>query len=117
VSKCPLKLTSSASKLHAASRLRKRFQEILSRVEKAKSRRELPRVFDFAVAQSGIRAGEIESIVIWSEVLRDARNAIHFGVKPVIPNTYEKVAVLLLAAADNLSKLYHIKRVAEQLQH
>jgi len=86
-------------------------------VEKAKSRRELPRVFDFAVAQSGIRAGEIESIVIWSEVLRDARNAIHFGVKPVIPNTYEKVAVLLLAAADNLSKLYHIKRVAEQLQH
>jgi hypothetical protein len=65
--------------------------------------------------QTGIRAGEIEGIVIWSEVLRDARNAIHFGVKPVIPNTYEKVAVLLLAAADNLSKLYHIKRVAEKL--
>jgi hypothetical protein len=60
----------------------------------------------------GIRAGELESIVIWSEVLRDARNAIHFGVKPVFPNAYEKVAVLLLAAASNLSKLYHIKQIA-----
>lgn len=68
------------------------------------------------MAQIVLRAGEIESVVIWSEVLREARNAIHFGVKPVIPNTYEKVAVLLLAAAGNLAKLYHIKRVAQQLQ-
>jgi len=65
------------------------------------------------VNECGIRASELENIAIWSKVLQDARNAIHYGVKPTIPNTYEKVAVLLLASADSLSKLYHIKRTAE----
>ena len=65
------------------------------------------------VNECGIRASELENIAIWSKVLQDARNAIHYGVKPTIPNTYEKVAVLLLASADSLSKLYHIKRIAE----
>jgi hypothetical protein len=65
------------------------------------------------VNKYGIPAAEIENIVVWSEVLRDSRNAVHYGVKPVIPNNYEKVAVLLLAGADNLSKLYHIKRTAQ----
>lgn len=61
----------------------------------------------------GIPVSEIENILVWSEVLRDARNAIHFGVRPTIPNTYEKAAVLLLAGADHLSKMYQIKRSAE----
>lgn len=66
------------------------------------------------VRDSGISVNEIKNICVWSDVLREARNAIHFGVKPTIPNTYEKVAVLLLASAQNLRKLYHVKKVAEQ---
>lgn len=67
-----------------------------------------------AISRFGVRPGELEGVVVWSDVLRDARNAIHFGVKPLIPNDYEKVAVLLLAAANNLSKLYHVKAVAQK---
>jgi hypothetical protein len=59
-----------------------------------------------------VRPSDLDQILIWSEVLRDARNAIHFGAKPSIPNSYEKVAVLLLAGAKSLSTLYRIKRFA-----
>ena len=63
----------------------------------------------------GVRTSEVENIIVWSKVLQMARNAIHFGVKPIIPNSYEKVAVLLLSGAENLSKLYLIKKTAETI--
>jgi hypothetical protein len=65
-------------------------------------------------SNSGIRYQELKSIALWSDILRESRNSIHFGVKPVVPNTYEKVAVLLLAAAEYLPKIYYIKTTADQ---
>ena len=62
-----------------------------------------------------ILPSSIESIVVWSNVLREARNAIHFGVKPTIPNSYEKVSVLLIDGAHNFSLMYRIKRVSDEI--
>lgn len=62
-----------------------------------------------------ILPSSIESIVVWSNVLREARNAIHFGVKPTIPNSYEKVSVLLIDGANNFSSMYRIKRVSDEI--
>ena len=67
------------------------------------------------VQRSGVRPVELDSVVVWSDVLREARNAIHFGASPSMPNTYEKVAVLLLEAAASLKKMYRVKVAAEQL--
>ena len=62
-----------------------------------------------------VRLPEIEEIASWSHTVRDARNAIHFGVRPVVGNNYEKVAVLLLAAARHLQSIYLLKRIADKL--
>ncbi len=68
---------------------------------------------DLVVKSSGIKPAQLQHVNIWSDVVREARNAIHFGVAPTIPNSYEKVSVLLLAAATNLKLLYTIKRAAD----
>jgi hypothetical protein len=67
------------------------------------------------IKQAGIRPEELNSIVVWADVVREARNAIHFGAAPVVANTYEKVVVLFLDGAKNLSLIYTIKRAADAL--
>ena len=63
-----------------------------------------------------ILPNSVESIVVWSNVRREARNAIHFGVKPTIPNSYEKVSVLLINGANNFSMMYRIKHVSDEIR-
>ncbi len=62
-----------------------------------------------------IPSNSMESIVVWSNVLREARNTIHFGVTPTIPNSYEKVSVLLIDGAKNFSQMYRIKDVSDRI--
>ncbi len=64
--------------------------------------------------RAGVSPSDLDEVLVWSEVLREARNAIHFGNKPTIPNSYEKVAVLLIAGAKYLGTLYSVKRCADQ---
>jgi hypothetical protein len=66
------------------------------------------------ITKAEIHPSELENIITWSDILRDARNAIHFGVKPTFPNNYEKTAVLLLGAAKNIPKIYHIKNICDR---
>lgn len=65
------------------------------------------------VRESGITLHILQEISFWSDVVRDARNAIHFGVTPIIPNTYEKLAVLLMSAASHLKTIYMFKEYAD----
>lgn len=67
----------------------------------------------YIVKETEILPSSIENIVIWSNVLREARNAIHFGVRPTIPNSYEKVSVLLIDGAKNFSLMYRIKDASD----
>lgn len=62
---------------------------------------------------AGIRPQELRSAAMWSDAVRDSRNTIHFGVEPATPNTYEKVATLLLAAVSNIRILYKLRSAAE----
>jgi hypothetical protein len=66
------------------------------------------------IKAAAVRPEELESVVIWSDVVREARNAIHFGAKPAVANSYEKVVVLFLEAAKGLGMMYRIKQAAEQ---
>lgn len=45
-------------------------------------------------------------VIIWSDIVRDARNVLHHNVQPGLPNTYEKVAALLMGAARYIGLLY-----------
>jgi hypothetical protein len=62
---------------------------------------------------SGIKPKELRTVVVWSDSVRDSRNTIHFGVSPATPNTYEKVAALLIGAAPNVKILYSLKEAAD----
>jgi hypothetical protein len=62
---------------------------------------------------SGVRLQELRSVAVWSDAVRDSRNTIHFGVTPATPNTYEKLAALLLGAVANVRVLYRVKDAAD----
>ena len=64
---------------------------------------------------SGCRPTNLNSVALWADVVRDSRNAIHYGTEPSSPNNYEKVAVLLLGASQNLRILYAILKAAREL--
>jgi hypothetical protein len=49
----------------------------------------------------------------WTDLLRDARNAIHYGVQPSTPNTYDKASILLLGAIKHLRTIYQLKRTLD----
>jgi len=70
-------------------------------------------IFGPVSALSGIKPKELRIVTVWSDSVRDSRNTIHFGVSPTTPNTYEKVAALLIGAAPSVRILYHIKEAAD----
>jgi hypothetical protein len=61
----------------------------------------------------GVRLQELRTVVVWSDAVRDSRNTIHFGVSPATPNTYEKLAALLIGAVPHVRTIYRIKEVAD----
>jgi hypothetical protein len=62
---------------------------------------------------SGVRLQELRTVAVWSDAVRDSRNTIHFGVTPTTPNTYEKVAALLIGAVPHIRILYRVKETAD----
>jgi len=72
-------------------------------------------IFKPVVEKSGIRPKELEAVILWSDTVRESRNTIHFRVSAATPNTYEKVASLLLATPQNIRVLYRLKETTDQL--
>ena len=62
---------------------------------------------------SGIKPLDLKGVTVWSDAVRDSRNTIHFGVASAIPNTYEKVAALLIGAVPHIRLLYRLKGAAD----
>lgn len=62
--------------------------------------------------RSGVRPEDLNIVVLWSDTVRDSRNAVHYGSVPVIENSYGKVASLLIAAASMLRALFNVKGAA-----
>ena len=73
-------------------------------------------VFKPIALASGIRLQELRSVAVWSDAIRDSRNTIHFGVTAATPNTYEKLAALLIGAVSNVRVLYRLKEADRQLE-
>lgn len=65
---------------------------------------------------SGVKLQELRSVAVWSDAVRDSRNTIHFGVAPATPNTYEKLAALLIGAVPYVRVLYRVKEAADAME-
>lgn len=70
------------------------------------------RLFDEVHSESGVRTAQLRDVVVWTDVLRDARNVVHFRSVPAMQNTYDKVATLVISTVPNLRALYRIKSAA-----
>lgn len=72
-------------------------------------------IFGEVAKRSGFNHRYLKEVLNWSNVVRDSRNAVHYGADPATQNTYEKVAALLLGAVPNLRILYSIRQAAEEI--
>lgn len=72
-------------------------------------------IFGEVAKKCGFNQRYLRQVLNWSNVVRDSRNAVHYGADPATQNTYEKVAALLLGAVPNLRILYGIRQAAEEI--
>lgn len=72
--------------------------------------------FNEIKAITSINPSQLQEIKIWTNVVRESRNAIHFGVKVSSENTYEKTAIILLASISHLKTMYYLKKIADDKQ-
>lgn len=63
--------------------------------------------------KSGVTEQVIRNAAIWSDAVRQSRNVLHYRAESALPNTYETVAVQLLAASQHLQAIYAARRVVE----
>jgi hypothetical protein len=62
--------------------------------------------------QIGIGLEDLRIAMLWSDTLRDARNAVHHRVSTSVDASYEIVATLLLAAVPHLQTIHRLWDVA-----
>ena len=60
------------------------------------------------VVTLGVSLPALRQVAIWADQVRESRNILHYQIEPVLPNTYEKVATLLLGAAPYLKVIYAV---------
>lgn len=58
------------------------------------------------VAASGVSHADLRGVLIWTEALREARNAVHHTVDAPLPATWETTAALLMGVIPNLRRLW-----------
>lgn len=85
----------------------------LRKVEAVLTIYEHQELFGPIAKRSGVRLQELRTVAVWSDAVRDSRNTIHFGVSPATPNTYEKLAALLIGAVPHVRTIYRIKEEAD----
>ncbi len=83
----------------------------ISGVLKLFERPELKPVSD----RAGIKVQDLRNAVIWADQVRESRNSIHYGAKPAMSNSYEKVAALLIGAIPHMTIIYRLRATARQV--
>jgi hypothetical protein len=66
-------------------------------------------LFDATYVKARVDNRQLHQVAEWSDVVREARNVLHWDTNPSVPNTYEKVAVLLMSAVPHLSALHTLR--------
>lgn len=56
---------------------------------------------------------DLNEQILWTTELRKSRNAVHYGTLAPMPNTYEKVSALFMAATVSFQRIYEVRRAAE----
>jgi len=69
--------------------------------------------FKALAQQAEVTLEDIRTAALWSDTLRDARNAIHHRVSTSTDASYEIVATLLLAAVPHLQTIYRLYDAAQ----
>jgi hypothetical protein len=72
--------------------------------------------FEQIYDESKVKAQDLANAQVWSDAVRESRNSVHYGVKPAMPNSYEKVAALLIAAVPHLRLLYWIIAAVDRVR-
>ncbi|MCU5545128.1 hypothetical protein OCB14_26290 [Bacillus cereus] len=62
--------------------------------------------------ETNIQPPSLRSIKVWTDIVRESRNAIHFGATVNSENNYEKTSMLLLASVSHFKTLYFLKQAA-----
>ncbi|MBI5968769.1 MAG: hypothetical protein HY882_13070 [Deltaproteobacteria bacterium] len=57
----------------------------------------------------GVKPQDLDNVTVWADAVRESRNSVHYGAEPSMPNTYEKIAALLIGAVPHLRLLYRIR--------
>lgn len=61
------------------------------------------------VHASGVSHADLRGVIVWTEALRLARNAVHHAVDAPLPATWETTAALFMGAVPNLRALWAIR--------
>jgi len=69
-------------------------------------------IFDNLHRTCGVKPQDLNNIIVWADAVRESRNSVHYGAEPSMPNTYEKIAVLLIGCVPHLRLLYRIRSAA-----
>lgn len=64
------------------------------------------------VTASGVRPADLRDTQVWTEALREARNAVHHDADAPLPATWETTAALLMGAVPNLRRLLAVTSAA-----
>jgi hypothetical protein len=70
-------------------------------------------IFDNIHKSCGVKPQDLNNVMVWADAVREARNSVHYGAEPSMPNTYEKIAALLIGSVPHLRLLYRIRAVAK----
>lgn len=70
-------------------------------------------IFDNIHKMSGVKPQDLNNAMVWADAVRESRNSVHYGAEPSMPNTYEKIAALLIGGVPHLRLLYRIRAAAK----
>jgi hypothetical protein len=59
-------------------------------------------IFGVVAKASGVTPQDLRNCVVWADCVRESRNSLHYGAEPSMPNSYEKVAALLIGAVPHI---------------
>jgi hypothetical protein len=73
------------------------------------------KIFGDLYRESRYSFSDLRNVSIWADSVWESRHSIHYGVqRPGLPNSYEKVSALLIAAGAQRDVVYKIMEAAEK---
>jgi len=59
-----------------------------------------------------VTLSRMRELAAWTNLVRESRNALHWGAEPTIPNDFQKAAIMMMTAAEAVSVLWRIRNRA-----